>query len=53
MPANSVTATPVVTEKVYNIIFNGTTKTSGSTNSMNNVKCTASVTLNANGFDKT
>ena len=52
MPANAVTATQAITEKVYNIVFDGISNTSGSTDSMNNIKCTAGVTLNPNWFSK-
>ena len=53
MPANSVTAQPSVTEKTYNIAFNGTTKTSWEMSNMENVACTATVKLPANGYNKT
>ena len=53
MPANVVSAQPSVTEKTYNIAFDGNTNTSWTTPTMNGVACTATVTLNANGFVKT
>jgi hypothetical protein len=53
MPANDVSAQPSVTEKTYNITFNGTTKTSGTTPTMTGVRCTATVSLTGNKFQKT
>ena len=53
MPNNNVTAESLVTEKTYNIAFDGNWHTSGTTPTMNGVRCTATVALTGNGFAKT
>ena len=53
MPANAVTATPVVTENTYKIVYNWTTKTSWTMSDDTWIKYTQNKTLKKNTYVKT
>ena len=53
MPANAVTATPVVTENTYTITYNGNGATSWTMTSDSNLSCTATITLKKNTYSRT